>query len=69
MAIALRHFKRAVGLAAALTVLAWLARPAGEFWSIPNDYTATSLGVALNVQRWIEIGPLFSLPALPTSLR
>jgi hypothetical protein len=43
-------------LAAVLILLAWLARPAGEFWSIPNDYTATSLGVALNVQHWIEAG-------------
>ena len=58
MAIALtsRHVARAIGLAAVLALLAWLARPAGEFWSIPNDYTATSLGVALNVQHWIEVG-------------
>jgi len=58
MAIALirPHVLRAAGLAAVLILLAWLARPAGEFWSIPNDYTATSLGLALNVQHWIEAG-------------
>lgn len=39
-----------------LIALSWLARPSGQFWSLPNDYTATSLGVALNMQRWMEVG-------------
>ncbi len=43
-------------MAAVVAVVLWLARPAGNFWSLPNDYTATSLGAALNIQRWIEVG-------------
>lgn len=50
------HLRRAAGLVVVLTALSWLARPSGRFWSLPNDYTATSLGVALNVQRWMEVG-------------